>query len=300
MGPDGPKPEFMRHGILFSAGLWVLSVILTVVCVVFQDKTGPTYPLEGRWPANGGSLRYKFQRSESIGTDLALVFPDPVPADVSGYVRYRRYKSDDPWATLPLKTGEFALERRGRQEQLKGLGAALPSLQERAGKYEFQVFVGQGGKKPESVTGDAPILARYKAGVPAWALVLHILAIFGSMTLAIRTVLEAIVNGDFRWMLWTTTGTLVLGAFVFGPIVQWYAFGVWWSGVPFGFDWTDNKVLVELIAWLPALFLNLGKRRNRSSVYLAGVVTLAVYFIPHSIFGSEYDYRAGGGRGTAG
>ncbi|MCU0724160.1 MAG: hypothetical protein MUC63_11230, partial [Planctomycetes bacterium] len=116
----------------------------------------------------------------------------------------------------------------------------------------------------------------------------------------VRTVLEAVANGNYRWMLWATTGSLVLGAFVFGPLVQWYAFGVWWSGVPFGWDWTDNKVLVELVAWLPALFLNLGKRRNRASVYLAGVVTLAVYFVPHSIFGSEYDYRAGGGRGTAG
>jgi hypothetical protein len=120
------------------------------------------------------------------------------------------------------------------------------------------------------------------------------------MILAVRTTLEALVDGSFRWMIWASVGSLLLGAFVLGPLVQWYAFGVWWAGIPFGYDWTDNKVLVELAFWIPAVLLNLGKRRNRSSVVLAGVVTLVVFFIPHSLFGSEYDYRTGGGRGTAG
>jgi len=70
--------------------------------------------------------------------------------------------------------------------------------------------------------------------------------------------------------------------------------------VPFGYDWTDNKVLVELVFWALAAFLNRGERRDRRSVLAAGVVTLLVYFIPHSVFGSEYDYRTGTGHGTAG
>jgi len=85
--------------------------------------------------------------------------------------------------------------------------------------------------------------------------------------------------------------------------VQWYAFGVWWSGFPFGYDWTDNKVVVELAAWLlagGAVLAWRGTGRARVAVLLALAVTLAVYFIPHSIFGSEYDYRRGAGHGTAG
>ena len=85
-----------------------------------------------------------------------------------------------------------------------------------------------------------------------------------------------------------------------GPLVQWYAFNVWWSGIPFGFDWTDNKVLVELAFWIFALVMNTGKRKARWPVWIAGIVTLAVYFIPHSVFGSEYNYRTGTGRGTTG
>jgi hypothetical protein len=111
---------------------------------------------------------------------------------------------------------------------------------------------------------------------------------------------KALIDGNFRSLLWATILSLLLGGFILGPLVQWYAFGVWWSGVPFGYDWTDNKVLVELIFWLLALYLNRGERRDRQSVVLAGIITLVVYFIPHSIFGSEYDYRTGTGHGTAG
>jgi hypothetical protein len=208
--------------------------------------------------------------------------------------------SDDEWSSTPMHRGAFELSRRGRFETVEGVGATLPSLNERAGKYEFFVYIDDGDGEPVSITGEAPIYARYKAHVPGPSLIAHILIIFASMIIAIRTVLEALVNGNFRWMIWATLVSLLLGGFVFGPLVQWHAFGVWWSGVPYGIDWTDNKVLVGLVFWLIAAFLNRGGRRCRGAVYLAGVVTLLVYFIPHSIFGSEFDYRIGSGRGTAG
>jgi small-conductance mechanosensitive channel len=131
----------------------------------------------------------------------------------------------------------------------------------------------------------------------------HILLIFASMTLALRTGLAALTGGAVRGLAWATIASLVAGAFVLGPLVQWYAFGVWWSGVPFGYDWTDNKVLVELVAWLGAAAVILrarDPRRARTAVLAATLVTLAVYFIPHSVFGSEYDYTRGAGHGTAG
>ena len=131
-------------------------------------------------------------------------------------------------------------------------------------------------------------------------LAIHILVIFLAMLFAIRATLEAIIDGDYTWMLWATLIAFFLGAFVLGPLVQWYAFRVWWSGFPFGGDWTDNKVVVELLAWIVAVAMNWGKRRNRWVVVGAGLVTLAVYFIPHSIFGSEYHYGGGKSRGTAG
>lgn len=288
-----------RHR-LRSVLLWTLSLALTLACLAYQDKTGPTYPLEGELETAAGPVSFKFMRSETIGNDLALVLLDPVPDEIGGFIRFRRFKSDDEWSRAPMQRGEFELARRGSSETVGGVGVTLPSLKERAGKYEFFVYIDDGNGEAESVTGDVPIYARYKAAVPVPALIAHIIVIFASMMIAIRAVLEALINGAFKWMLWATIISLLLGGFLFGPLVQWYAFGVWWSGVPYDIDWTDNKVLVELVFWAIAAFLNRGFRRNRASVYLAGVVTLLVYFIPHSVFGSEFDYRIGSGRGTVG
>jgi hypothetical protein len=285
---------------LSSVIMWILAIIITLACFTYQDKTGPTYPLEGNYETAQGDVQFKFLRSETIGTDLKIMFLDPVPEGVSGYVQYRRYKSNDEWSTLEMVPGSFEFSRLGREEFVEGVGAELPYLEERAGKYEFFVFIDDGETDPVSITGDKAIYARYKDSVPMWALLIHIVLIFASMTLAIRTTLEALFGEKFKPLMFWTIGSLILGAFILGPLVQYYAFGVWWSGIPFGFDWTDNKVLLELVFWIIAAFMNRGDRKDRKSVILAGIVTLIVYFIPHSIFGSEFDYRTGTGHGTAG
>jgi hypothetical protein len=285
--------------MLTSVILWVLAAIFTLVCFTFQDQTGPTYPLDRIFQTAKGSVHYMAVRSENIGTSLKITLFNPLPAGVTGYVRFRRYMSNDEWSTTPFQPATYTISRRGSTETVTGLGAELPSLQERAGKYEYYVYIDDGAGEPVSVTGDKAIYARYKAEVPGPVLVLHILVIFASMALDARTVMETVIDGRYKWMLWATVISLLLGGFVLGPLVQYYAFGVWWSGIPYGFDWTDNKVLVELAFWILALILNIGGRRNRWSIYAAGIVTLIVYFIPHSVFGSEYNYRTGTGHGTA-
>lgn len=289
-----------RNPLLTSVSLWIASIAATLICFGYQDTTGPTYPLEGEIETSQGVVRYLFLRSETIGTGLQVMLVDPVPEGVSGSVRYRRFKSNDDWSTAPLERGSFSYSRRGVSGSVEGLGAVLPSLDVRAGKYEYYVLLDDGAGEPVSVTGGKPIYARYKAYVPVWILVMHIIVVFASMTLAARSGLEALVDGNFRWMLWAAISSLLIGAFVLGPIVQWYAFGVLWSGFPFGHDWTDNKVLVELAFWLLAAYANRGERRSRRTVALAAVVTLVIYFIPHSLFGSEYDFIKGSGHGTAG
>ncbi|KAA3656962.1 MAG: hypothetical protein DWQ10_14320, partial [Calditrichaeota bacterium] len=258
------------HPVLLNIVLWIIAVLLTLGCFTYQDKTGPTYPLEGSIETANGTVTFKFLRSENIGTDLKVMLVDPVPEGVQAQVKYRRFRSHDEWAFMPMKKGSFEFTRRGRSESVSGVGAELPSLNVRAGKYEFFVYVQTPGSEAISITRDIPIYARYKGAVPGYALLPHIFVIFLSMIFAIRTTLEAVIDGSFKWMLWATLISLLLGAFILGPWVQWFAFGVWWSGVPFGWDWTDNKVLLELVFWLLALYLNRGDQRNRWSVLLAG------------------------------
>ena len=89
------------------------------------------------------------------------------------------------------------------------------------------------------------------------------------------------------------------GGLVLGPIVQKYAFGAYWTGFPWGYDLTDNKLLIMWVVWLIACVWMGGKPRadgknsaglGRFGVILASVVMVGVYLIPHSMQGSELDY----------
>jgi hypothetical protein len=79
---------------------------------------------------------------------------------------------------------------------------------------------------------------------------------------------------------------------VLGPVVQLYAFGDLWTGIPFGWDLTDNKTLIALLFWVLAVIMN---RKQERPFYtaLAAIVLLLIYSIPHSLFGSELDYNSG-------
>jgi hypothetical protein len=91
--------------------------------------------------------------------------------------------------------------------------------------------------------------------------------------------------------LWTFI-LLTAGGMILGPIVQKYAFGDLWTGVPFGWDLTDNKTLIAFLFWALAVFMSWKKEKPLYTI-IAAVVLLLVYSIPHSLFGSELDYSTG-------
>jgi hypothetical protein len=79
---------------------------------------------------------------------------------------------------------------------------------------------------------------------------------------------------------------------ILGPIVQKYAFDAYWTGWPFGYDLTDNKTLIAFIAWIAAAVAIPRVRNPRWWLLGAAAVVLVVFMIPHSVLGSELDYRA--------
>ena len=76
-----------------------------------------------------------------------------------------------------------------------------------------------------------------------------------------------------------------------------YAFGEYWTGFPWGYDLTDNKLLIMWVVWVAAAFA-LGTRPKlkagpgRVTVGVAALVMTVVYLIPHSMRGSELDFAA--------
>ena len=90
---------------------------------------------------------------------------------------------------------------------------------------------------------------------------------------------------------WTAALLLWVGGFILGPIVQKMAFDAFWTGIPFGHDLTDNKLLIAGVAWLWAILRLRGGRSARTSVFAAAVITLVIFAIPHSTWGSQIDWE---------
>ncbi|MBI4352109.1 MAG: hypothetical protein HY550_11785 [Elusimicrobia bacterium] len=256
--------------------LWVLSFLITVFFALFQRLTGPTYPVRGQ--AAQGAFSYKLPRSCTVaGKDCLINIKTEAPLE--GYLMWKRYRTDD----APVKIG---LVQAGGL-----LSAALPD-QPPAGKLEYRVFIRAAGAD-FSLT-EAPVVTRFKGAVPRWALAPHIIFIFLFMFFSVRIFLSLFTGGiAVKRAVVLNMCFLLLGGFLFGPIVQQYAFGQAWTGFPFGMDLTDNKTLLMLVFWLPALFAALKERNYRPWVMVAFFITFAVYLVPHSMFGSELDYKKG-------
>jgi len=171
------------------------------------------------------------------------------------------------------------------------LRALLPD-QPPAGKLEYRVFLKQ--NRGYLDLGDKAVITRFKGFVPSIILVPHILFMFLFMLFSVRIFLT-VFTGDMpvRHAVVMNVVFLIAGGFILGPITQYHAFGAYWTGWPFGGDLTDNKALAMLIAWAAALFAVFKDKAPRRWITAAFLVTAAVYLIPHSMFGSELDYKKG-------
>jgi len=264
--------------------LWVVAVALMLATAYYQRRTGPSYPVRGTFEVAGESYRYRLIRNAETTADARITIPEPRVA-VTGELRYRRFPTDDEFTTVPLGA---------EHGQLVG---PIPS-QPAAGKLEYYLVLdGPDGvvRVPESAVGNAVI--RFKDPVPIYVLLPHISLMFLSMVLGLRTGLAALfAPARMRRLAWITLGGMTVGGLVLGPIAQKYAFGAFWTGFPYGYDLTDNKVLIMWLVWAAACAV-LGfrprtrERLARAVTAVAALVVVVVYAIPHSAQGSELDWE---------
>ncbi|MBO4822108.1 MAG: hypothetical protein J5548_11690 [Prevotella sp.] len=248
---------------------WILAVVITLVLSIYQRMTGPTYPKKVTVELNGESYKLKLPRS-SVQHDEVVTL-EGVPSDAKTQMHYRCYPTADDYTTVDFswKDGKWQ--------------AVLP-MQPVGGKLQYYITV-DGKDYP----ADEPPLIRFRNDVPAGILVPHILFMFAAMLFAVYTFLLVITHKEYGKWLKITVATLFVGGFVFGPLVQHAAFGPWWTGFPFGTDLTDNKTLLSFLCFVVAL-VTLKWKYNKWVVVLAVLFMIAIFSIPHSTFGSEYDY----------
>ena len=172
------------------------------------------------------------------------------------------------------------------------LKSELPN-QPPAGKLIYFMKVNYKDSVQELGSLKDPIYIRYKGEVPTAVLAPHVICMFLSMLLSVVALFEAIYKTNIYVMVGRITlGCLFIGGMILGPIVQKYAFGVYWAGFPYDWDLTDNKLLIGVLGWVFAFILT-WKVKRRWPVVVAAVILFAVYSIPHSMQGSEYDYKKG-------
>lgn len=259
-----------------KAGIWILAVILTLSAAVYQRLTGPTYPVRGTLAIDGTEIKYRLPRNHEIGPDCKISIEVPNKT-FEGSLIYKRYPSNDPWEKIVMS----------RQEDR--LSANLPQ-QPSSGKLAYRVFLFTEEEKI-SLTGEDPVIIRFKNYVPRTILLPHVIIMFLAMLFSTRAGLEALRRkaNPRKLVLWTV-GLLFVGGMILGPLVQKYAFGALWTGFPFGYDLTDNKTLIAFLGWIAALIAGRKGKPARGWVLGASILLFAVYLIPHSLFGSQLDY----------
>jgi len=264
--------------------LWVLALVIMIGARVYQKMTGPTYPKKTNITLHDKDYKLKLLRSHG-GEDDATITLNIDDENVDGKLFYKNY---------PPKEGENWIEKnfdREKKDDENIMTASLPH-QAPAGKLLYYIDIIEDGKT-QSLFKEDPIVIRFKGGVPEYILFPHIFFMFFAMLLANLTGLFAIFKiPNLKTYTLITLILMTIGGMILGPIVQKFAFLEYWAGVPFGWDLTDNKLLIGFIAWLVAYFMN-RKKENRISVIFAAFVTLIIFSIPHSMFGSELNRETG-------
>lgn len=251
----------------------------------YQERTGPTKELRGDFTVGGVEYAYELIRSGNSYEDARVSIPG-ADGEMAGFLSFKRYRTADEFNSVPL-------EAEGEE-----LAALLPR-QPAAGKLEYYLDL-ETPSGPVRIPADSAdnVIIRFKDRVPVQILVPHIVFMFFALLVGMRTALSAMFTPrDMRKLAWVTLGLMTVGGLILGPIVQKLAFGALWTGIPFGYDLTDNKTLILWIVWVVACTLFSLKRVrsekvHRLAVVVAAVVMIVVYLIPHSLRGSELDYEA--------
>ncbi|QTN39790.1 hypothetical protein HZ996_11760 [Cryomorphaceae bacterium] len=266
--------------------LWVLALVLALAAMIYQRSTGPTYEFKGYLEHNGEKYKYELLRSHETTDGAVISLPQIDGADYSATLHYKRYQTEDEITILPF-------EANGAN----ALTAQLP-VQPAAGKMEYYITGSIDGKAfsiPEQ--GEKDIVLRYKDPVSDFILVPHVTMMIIVIIFGIRAGLGAIFN-DGTMRKWTIVAfvSMTVGGMILGPLVQKSAFGEYWTGFPYGGDFTDNKMLIMWLAWALALAVVGFKTKkkegvSRMAIIAAAAVMTVVYLIPHSMGGSTLDYE---------
>jgi hypothetical protein len=275
--------------------LWFLAIVITLAAAYYQRKTGPTYPKAVSINANDTVYEVKLVRSLGLDErpEVKLKISDTA---VKAKLYYKRYKTSEDYSISEFRYKVYPVDSYLMNKVFKiteeaGFFAEIP-IQPPAGKLQYYIELTD-SKGISTLLKESPVVIRFKGPVPPYILTPHILFMFLAMLFSTLAGLMSLFKHPLyiKYSVWTLV-FLTVGGMILGPLVQKFAFGELWTGIPLGWDLTDNKTLIAWIFWIIAVVMN---RKKDKPLYtaLAAVILLLVYSIPHSMFGSELDNASG-------
>jgi len=256
--------------------LWVLAFFIAAAVMSYQRLTGPTYPYRGKIDVAGTIIKFELPRSAVNLRDCEVTIDVPA-GDISGYIEWKRFRTEDAWTTVPFERKDGKLTAR------------LPR-QPMAGKLAYRIVLAKGGRETP-LTGANPVIIRFRGDVPIYVVIPHVLAMLLALMFSVRAGMASLDKQSHpgKYAKWAAVLFFIAG-FVFGPMMNYFGFGMLWGGFPLGHDLTDTKSLVAMIGWIIALRAGRKGKPARGWVLAAATLLLVVFLIPHSVLGSELDY----------
>lgn len=275
--------------------IWIAAILLTLAAAYYQRTTGPTYPRNE--DVQVGDSTYTIKLIRTSGPRPARIKLPVQDTTFRAQLSYKRLGVEEEWTRVPFEWKEIRYHSRfmrnvmGKEDETAWV-AYIPQ-QPPAGKVQYYLTLSNGAESVD-LAREEPVVIRFKGNVPAGVLIPHVIAMFMAMLIATIAGLYALfgIERYKRNTIWAFV-ILFIGGFILGPWVQWHAFGDWWTGIPFGWDLTDNKTLFAFIFWVIAMIWGIRGKGRPWLIVLAAVMTLVIFSIPHSLFGSTLDYSTG-------
>jgi hypothetical protein len=260
-----------------NLALWIVAVIITILSILYQNTTGPTYPKKGNIVFAGKQIDYKLDRSALINKDcpVKICTNDSL---IKGSLIWKRFNTKDNESSKPMRFENGYLI------------SELPMQDKMAMKLQYYVQLSTLKQGTENVDqlGYIPdkngVIIRFRGDVPLIIVLLHVIFIFAFELMSLKTGMEFFrKEPKYKKYTFWTLGLAIIGGFLLGPAVQYYAFGEWWTGFPFGIDLTDNKMLIAFAAWVAALIALYKSKKPGYWILGAAIITIGIFLIPHSV-----------------
>jgi hypothetical protein len=247
---------------------WIFALGLMIYLSLLQLVMSSTFSLDT--VVNTGKQKYSVHliRSFSGDADCPIVLPIE-DISVSGHVRY--YLKNDS-----LKINQIELKREG--DKLTGV---IP-VQSPSTMMVYQIFL-EKDKMPLQVNDNKPVLLHFKGKVPVIITFFYGLMVILVILLSNLTGFYAILRvKSHQWLIFLTTIAALFLSFFVIPLYQKYSLNILWLN-----DWNfHSKMFLISITWLMALILTVFRHLRIWSV-LAGLISIAILFIPHHAPGIE-------------